>query len=142
MNAILTNQPIRLEDLGIDSGHGAEQGAQVLFLGKVRATNAGKRVLAVSYDAFGPLAERTLGEICREAEAKCPGLTARVWHRIGRLEVGEISVAIVVSSPHRREAYEASRSMIDEIKHRAPIWKKEHYEDGETEWLQGHALCH
>lgn len=119
-----------------------EMGAQVLFTGVVRATNHGRRVIAISYDAFSPLAEITLARVCEEARAISGGLlNAVVIHRRGRLEVGEASLAIGVSAPHRAEAYEASRHIIEEIKVRAPIWKKEHYENGETEWLRGHALC-
>ncbi len=122
--------------------HDAEHGAQVLFAGAVRATNDGKRVKAVSYDVYSPLAETTFGEIAREAQARCEDpLRIVVIHRRGKLGIGELSVAIGVSSPHRAEAYEASRYVIEQIKTRAPVWKKEHYEDGETEWLRGHALC-
>lgn len=120
----------------------SEMGAQVLFSGVVRAMNNGKRVVAVSYDAFLPLAETTLARIAEEARAITDGLLkVIVIHRRGKLEVGEASVVIGVSSPHRAEAYEASRYIIEEIKVRVPIWKKEHYENGETEWLRGHALC-
>ena len=117
-------------------------GAQVLFLGNVRDWNLGRRVVAVSYDAFAPHAEKTLKEICLEAAAKWgPGLGMIVHHRTGRLQVGEASVGIAVGSVHRDEAYQASRYIIEELKERAAIWKKEHYEDGESEWLKGHALC-
>ncbi|MCM2279943.1 MAG: molybdenum cofactor biosynthesis protein MoaE [Oligoflexia bacterium] len=121
-----------------DPGHGAE----TLFLGVVREHNLGRKVLGVSYDAFAPLAETVLREICKEARARWgESLKFAVTHRTGRLDVGEISVAIAVGSRHRDEAYQASRYVIEELKIRAPIWKKEHYEDGESEWLKGHALC-
>ncbi len=121
-----------------DCGHGA----QTFFLGVVRDHNFGKRVVAVSYDAFAPLAEKTLRDICLEARGKWgAGLRFAVVHRTGRLGVGEASVAVAVGSPHRAESYEASRYVIEELKVRVPIWKKEHYENGETEWLRGHALC-
>ena len=98
--------------------------------------------MAVSYDAFVPLAEQILKEIADEA-CKQWGEDLRIFiqHRTGRLEPGEVSVAIGVSSMHRNESYLASRYIIEQIKVRAPIWKKEHYENGETEWLKGHALC-
>ena len=117
-------------------------GVQVVFSGIVRNINHGKKVIAVSYDAFVPLAVKSFREICEEANSKfdLPVRTAIV-HRIGKLEVGEISIAIVVGSRHRDAAYVASRYIIEQIKVRSPIWKKEHYEDGETEWLKGHALC-
>jgi molybdopterin synthase catalytic subunit len=117
-------------------------GAEVLFLGAVRDLNLGKSVLAVSYDAFAPHAEATLRDICQEALAKWgPDLGMVVHHRTGKLNVGEISVAIAVGSRHRDEAFQASRYIIEELKERAAIWKKEHYLDGDSEWLKGHALC-
>jgi molybdopterin synthase catalytic subunit len=119
-------------------GHGAE----VSFFGIIRELNQGRKVRAVSYDIFVPLAEATFREIAQEALSKCgDSLRLLLIHRKGRLEVGEVAVAVVVSGPHRGETYEASRLIIEAIKHRAPIWKKEHYEDGESEWVQGHALC-
>ncbi len=121
-----------------NSGHGAE----ILFLGNIRDFNQGRRVKAVAYEAFIPLAKKTFYEICEEAQKRWgSSLCAVVTHRVGKLQVGEASVVIGVSLPHRGEAYQASRYIIDELKHRAPIWKKEYYEDGESEWLQGHALC-
>lgn len=118
------------------------QGAQSYFFGSVRESNHGKKVVAVSYDAFAPLAENTIIEICNEAQSQWgPNLIMAVFHRIGQLNVGDISVGIGVSSPHRNESFLACRFIIEQIKLRAPIWKKEHYEGGETEWLKGHALC-
>lgn len=117
-------------------------GAQNFFFGAVRERNAGRDVVAVSYDAAIPLAEQVLDEITQEAlTAWGSTLQICVLHRVGKLKVGELSVAIGVSSMHRDEAYKASRFIIEQIKIRAPIWKKEYYSDGETEWLKGHALC-
>ena len=117
-------------------------GAQNFFFGSVRGRNAGRDVIAVGYDAAIPLAQQTLQEIAAEAISKWgASLKICIIHRVGKLLVGEISVGIGVSSPHRDEAYLASRYIIEQIKMRAPIWKKEFYADGETEWLKGHALC-
>lgn len=137
----LTSKPIdpcQIQRLLSDPSHGA----QLLFHGVVRNINHGRQVQAVSYDAFRPLAESCFQEICQEATERW-GKTLQVAliHRVGRLEVGEVSVSIAVGLPHRDEAYQASRYIIEELKKRAPIWKKEHYIDGESEWLQGHALC-
>lgn len=144
MNGIrvaVTDEPIDAAKVAAELAD-REMGAQVLFTGVVRATNHGKRVVAVSYDAFSPLAETTLAKICEEARtASGSPMIVIVVHRRGKLAVGEASVVIGVSSPHRAEAYEASRYVIEEIKVRVPIWKKEHYENGETDWLRGHALC-
>ncbi|MEY4615440.1 MAG: hypothetical protein RJB66_400 [Pseudomonadota bacterium] len=119
-----------------------QHGAQNYFFGAVREVNLGKTVMAVSYDAYAPLGEKILREIAREAQDHWgKDLRIYVQHRVGQLAVGEVSVGIGVSSLHRDESYMASRFIIEQIKIRAPIWKKEHYEDGETEWLKGHALC-
>jgi molybdopterin synthase catalytic subunit len=117
-------------------------GAQVVFRGVVRNHNQGRAVTAVSYDAFVPLTERVFGEIAAEARARWGGgLSLTILHRTGRLAVGEASVVVAAASPHRGESFEAARYVIDELKTRAPIWKQEHYVDGESEWLPGHALC-
>jgi molybdopterin synthase catalytic subunit len=146
----ITSAPIDVASAlrSISSGEGAlglatrGHGGQNFFLGRVRAQNHGKNVVAVSYDAFEPLACRVFETLILEARAKWgQGIVAQIVHRVGRLEVGEVSVWIGVSAPHRDEAYQASRYLIEQIKLRAPVWKKEHYENGETEWLKGHALC-
>lgn len=117
-------------------------GGEIVFLGKVRNHNLGKKVLGVSYDAFAPLTEKIFLQLCQEAQAQWgQELDIVLVHRIGRLDIGDVSVAIAVDSKHRDEAYQASRYVIEELKVRAAIWKKEHYEDGDSEWLQGHALC-
>jgi molybdopterin synthase catalytic subunit len=137
----LTPEPIDpalVQGLLSDPRHGA----QLLFHGVVRNTNHGRQVQAVSYDAHPALAETCFREICQEASGRWgETLQVALIHRVGRLEVGEISVSIAIGLPHRDEAYQASRYVIEELKKRAPIWKKEHYIDGESEWLQGHALC-
>jgi molybdopterin synthase catalytic subunit len=116
-------------------------GAQVLFWGLVRDLHDGRRVTAVTYDAFRPLAEATLRDIALEAQARFGSdLHVAVFHRVGRLAVGEASVAIGVGSPHRDAAYHASRHVIEQIKVRLPVWKQEHYCDGDSAWLKGHSL--
>lgn len=118
-------------------GHGATN----LFLGTVRERNSGKKVIAVSYDAFTPLAERVLIDISGEARAQWgPELDIFIVHRVGLLMVGEVSIAIAVGAAHRDESYQASRYILEQVKLRAPIWKQEHYDDGRSEWLKGHAL--
>lgn len=117
-------------------------GALSSFLGVVRNHNHGKKVVAVAYDAFEPLACEILRQIGREAQDRWgQEIGFLIVHRTGRLEVGEASVLIAAQAPHRDEAYQASRYVIEELKKRTPIWKKEYYENGETEWLKGHALC-
>ena len=117
-------------------------GAMNLFLGRIRNNNLGKNVMGVSYDIFDPLACELFKTLCDEARQKCEqNLKCYIEHFKGYLDVGGISVIIAVGSPHRQEAFEACHFLIEELKHRAPIWKKEHYLDGETEWVKGHSLC-
>jgi molybdopterin synthase catalytic subunit len=113
----------------------ASDGAALLFLGVVRDHNDGRPVGHLDYDAYAVMAERVLGEIVAEASSRWRVGRMAVVHRIGRLGVGEPSVAIAVAAPHRAEAYEASRYVIEELKKRAPIWKREGYVDGEERWL-------
>jgi molybdopterin synthase catalytic subunit len=115
----------------------AEDGAALLFVGVVRNHNDGREVGHLSYDAYEEMAARVLEQIVAEAEGRWEIGRAAVVHRIGRLEIGEASVAIAVAAPHRGEAYEASRYVIEELKKRVPIWKREGYVDGEAEWLGG-----
>jgi molybdopterin synthase catalytic subunit len=117
-------------------------GASNTFTGVVRNLNHGRQVSAVSYDAYIPLAEKVLKEIALEAQAKWANNSSIfIQHRIGKLLVGELSVIIVVHTPHRDESFLMCRYVIEELKVRVPIWKKEFYIDGETEWLKGHELC-
>jgi len=105
----------------------------------VRAVHAGRRVKAVEYDAFAPLAARELARIAAEAERRWPVRLA-LEHRLGRLRVGEASVVVAAGSVHRAEALAACRWAIDAVKRRVPVWKKEHYVRGAGRWLPGCAL--
>jgi len=116
-----------------------KHGAVASFVGTVRSAHAGRVVKAVSYDCFVPLAEKELARIKAAAERRWPVRVA-VAHRNGRLRVGEASVAISAGSGHRAEAFEACRFVIEEIKRRVPVWKKEHYTKGDGRWLAGCAL--
>ncbi len=117
-------------------------GATSLFVGTVREFNQGKTVLGVSYDVFTPLAKRAFAAICAEARDKWgEELSCYVVHGKGRLPVGGVSVVIAVGAAHRDEACKACRYVIEQIKHRAPIWKLEHYRDGDSRWTQGCQLC-
>ena len=119
---------------------GADQdGASLLFLGVVRDHNDGRSVGGIRYDTYEEMAADVLSEIVSEAAQSAGTDRVAAVHRIGELGVGEVSVAIAVSSPHRAEAYEASRYIIEEIKKRLPVWKKERYGDGAEEWVEGRA---
>jgi molybdopterin synthase catalytic subunit len=112
-------------------------GAAVLFLGTVREQNDGRPVSGMRYDAFVEMAGPVLGEIATEAAARAGTDRIAVLHRVGELTVGEVSVAIAVSSPHREAAFDAARYIIEQIKQRLPVWKQEHYVAGDARWLDG-----
>lgn len=117
-------------------------GALCSFAGQIRDHNLGKKVVGVSYDVFEPLAVTLMQQICRDAQQQTTEpLHLFVEHFKGKLAVNEASVVIATSSPHRDEAFQACRHIIEEIKHKVPIWKQEHYVDGNSEWVKGHALC-
>ena len=126
-------------DLAEVLGHvGAdEDGAGLLFVGVVRDHNEGRSVGGVCYDAYEEMAVAVLSEIAAEATQVVGTDRVAVVHRVGELVIGDISVAIAVSSPHRAQAYEGSRYVIEEIKKRLPVWKKERYSDGVEEWVAG-----
>jgi molybdopterin synthase catalytic subunit len=110
-------------------------GAAVLFVGTVRETNDDRAVLGMEYSAYVPMAEKTLAEIASEAQQLFNTGHIVVQHRVGELELGEASVVIAVAHPHRASAFDAARYVIEELKRRVPIWKKEHYVDGTREWV-------
>jgi molybdopterin synthase catalytic subunit len=110
-------------------------GGVCLFLGVVRNENAGRPTTRIEYEAYGPMAETELERVARDVELEWPGVQVRARHRVGTLEVGEASVAIVASTPHRADAFAACRAAIDRIKRTVPIWKKEFHPDGTSEWV-------
>ena len=117
-----------------------EDGALCVFTGVVRNHNDGKQVLYLEYEGYEEMVVSIFDEIAREAKEKFGVTRVRIVHRLGRMEIGETSVAVAVSSPHRGEAFEACRFAIDTLKHKAPIWKKEFYADGSS-WLEGPGGC-
>ena len=120
-----------METVGSD-----EAGAISLFAGVVRNNNLGRNVEYLEYDAYPPMAERKMEEIAAEVRDRWPVTGIAMLHRTGRLEIGEASVMIAVSSPHRADAIEACHYAIDRLKAIVPVWKKEVFEGGE-EWLEG-----
>jgi len=111
-------------------------GAVVTFLGLVRNHNMGRRVRYLEYEAYEPLALKAFGRIAEEIAERWPSARMALHHRIGRLEVGEASIAIVVRSPHRGDAYAACRYAIERVKQIAPIWKREFFDGGDV-WIEG-----
>ena len=110
-------------------------GAYAGFEGWIRNENEGHRVLRLEYEAYEPLAITEGETVIAEAKAKYPVLHAHCVHRSGLLEIGECAVWVGVSSAHRDEAFQACRYIIDQVKVRLPIWKKEHYENGDSGWV-------
>jgi molybdopterin synthase catalytic subunit len=136
VHAAIVHEPI--ETAEVLSRVGArEDGAILLFLGMVRDHAEGRPVTGMTYEAYEEMATPVLREIAQEAAQRIGSDRVAVVHRVGELSIGDVSVAIAVSSPHRAESYDASRYVIEEIKKRLPVWKKEHYTDGVQEWVEG-----
>ena len=116
-------------------------GAVVTFLGTTRRTSMGKTVLYLEYEGYVPMAMKKLREIADEVSDKWPIQDISILHRIGRLEIEDISLVVAVASPHRKEAFQACGYVVDRIKETVPIWKKEVFEDGQV-WVgcQSHAV--
>ena len=134
MRTAIVERPIDGSALLAEVGH-ARNGATILFVGTVRDMNDGARVSGLDYSAYAGMAERELGAIAAEASRRWQTDDIVAEHRIGSLGLGEASVAIAVAHPHRGEAYDASRYIIEELKKRLPIWKREHYLDGPSQWV-------
>jgi molybdopterin synthase catalytic subunit len=110
-------------------------GAVVTFLGTVRDLTGDRVTVALDYEAYPAMAEKKMAEIERETRARWPVGDMAMIHRLGHLDVGAVSVAVAVSCPHRAQAFEACRYAIDRLKELVPIWKKENWSDGTTEWV-------
>ncbi len=129
----LTEQPIDPATLAAAVGAPGHGGC-CTFLGTVRDRHRGREVVELEYSAYGPMAEATIATIVAEAEARWPVRVAAA-HRVGRLQVGETAVTVVAAGAHREEAFAACRHVIEELKHRAPIWKRERFADGTESWV-------
>lgn len=129
----ITHSPISVEET-IKKVSRREAGAITTFLGTVREFTKGKRTVSLEYQAYEPMALKMLCQIGDEIKKKWPDAITAITHRVGKLDIAEIAVVIVVSSPHRNVAYEANEYAIERIKQIVPIWKKEIWEDG-TKWI-------
>lgn len=133
----VTTEPLDLPGLTQELAKTASaDGAVTSFAGLVRDHNQGRRVSFLEYEAYEPLAVKTLTRIVEESRAHWPAARLAVHHRVGRVEIGEASIIIVAASPHRAEAFAACRYMIERVKQIVPIWKHEHFEGGDV-WLEG-----
>jgi molybdopterin synthase catalytic subunit len=130
----LTHEPIDTAEIVRRAGH-PEAGAVVLFLGTTRELTDGRQTVALDYEAYEEMARRRLAELETEARQRWPVIECIVVHRLGHVPVGEASVAIAVSTPHRGDAFAAGQWLIDSLKRDVPIWKREEWADGTTEWV-------
>lgn len=130
----LTEQPIDFTAL-TESVRDHRAGAVVLFLGTVREFTGDQQTTSLNYEAFPEMAKSSMEQLEVEARERFPVTDVAISHRFGHLQLGEISVAIAVSAPHRGQAFEAGKWLIDTLKERVPIWKQENYIDGRTEWV-------
>ena len=117
-------------------------GASIVFYGTVRENNENKKVTGITYDAHNEMVVKSFKEIYNEVDEKLKIKSKAVFieHVKGYVGLGEVSIIIAVACPHRAEAYTLSRYIIEEIKKRSPIWKKEHYQNKESEWLKGNPI--
>lgn len=130
----LTTAPIEHSSL-TEQVRRPHAGAVVTFLGTVRDLTDGRRTQSLDYEAYSGMAEAKLAAIEQEVRARWPVGDILMVHRVGHLEVGEVSVAVAVSCPHRDQAFDACRYAIDRLKDVVPIWKRENWADGTTEWV-------
>ncbi|QDT93775.1 molybdenum cofactor biosynthesis protein MoaE [Gimesia algae] len=129
----ITDQPIDYAAI-TEQVRSNECGAVVLFMGTVREMTAGKQTVALDYEAYPEMADQMMQQLIDEARDQWDVHAIAIEHRVGHLTLGEISVAIAVSSAHRKEAFAAGHFLIDRLKEIVPIWKKENWSDGTTEW--------
>jgi MoaE-MoaD fusion protein len=130
---LLSEEPLSLDRV-VDEVRSDDAGAIATFTGTTRIRSRGRAVTHLDYEAYEGMAERVMAEIAETVQARYDVTAVAIHHRVGRVGIGETSVVIAVSSPHRHDALAACKDAIDELKERAPLWKKEVYEDGE-EWI-------
>ncbi len=132
----ITDQPIQVQSC-MDAVQSERAGAVDVFIGTVRNHNKNKEVIRLEFEAFDAMAVKKMKELAEEASRRWPVEKIAIVHRKGILEIGDIAVVIAVATPHRKDAFDACRWVIDTLKEVVPIWKKEMYENGE-EWLEAH----
>ncbi|WP_282784227.1 MULTISPECIES: molybdenum cofactor biosynthesis protein MoaE [unclassified Nocardia] len=130
--ARISDQPLNPDEVE-RAVSGPEHGAVVVFTGKVRDHDGGQSVSALEYSAH-PEAERFLRQVCAEV-AEARGLPVAAVHRIGPLTIGDLAITVAVAAPHRAEAFTVCADLVDRIKHEVPIWKRQRFADGMSEWV-------
>jgi molybdopterin synthase catalytic subunit len=135
MTARLTTRPLDVATL-LATVQSEANGGTALFLGTVRRSAEDGDVAGIAYSAYEAMAEEELGRIVSEAREHWPEAAVEVRHRLGYVATGEASVAVAAAAPHRADAFAACRWVIDEVKRRAPIWKKEHLDGGAAHWVE------
>lgn len=131
--AQVTNEPINLQEL-LARAEDPKAGAAVIFSGTVRNHSHGKSVSHLDYEAYIPMAEKIVKSVIEDAQKQWELHSVICMHRVGSVAVGESAVVVITCSSHRDDAYKANRYIIDRVKHEAPIWKKEFFTDGSSEW--------
>jgi len=134
MRSAIVHRPIDAAALSEEVA-AATNGATAIFLGTVRSSNDGRDVNGIEYSAYDVMAVREMDTILEEAAQRYGIVGGVIEHRVGELTVGETSIGVAVAAPHRGAAMDALRFVVDQTKHRAPIWKLEHYADGTREWI-------
>ncbi|MCR6095746.1 molybdenum cofactor biosynthesis protein MoaE [Salipaludibacillus agaradhaerens] len=129
----ICQEPIKIEEV-VAKVEDRNAGAITTFIGTVREMTKGKKTVFLKYDAYIPMAEKKLSQIGDEIKASFPEAKVAITHRVGSLNISDIAVVIAVSTPHREDAFTGSKYAIERIKEIVPIWKKEHWEDGEK-WI-------
>jgi molybdopterin synthase catalytic subunit len=130
----ITNAPIDAEAV-LRLVASPKAGAVTLFLGTTREFTDGRKTASLDYECYGEMARNKLAELERDARARWPLIECAIIHRVGHVAVGEASVAVAVSTAHRGAAFEAAEWLIDTLKQVVPIWKKENWTDGQSEWV-------
>lgn len=130
----ITNEPIDPQAV-LESVRSPMAGAIVLFLGVARQFTAGRETRALDYQCYSQMAEQKLAELEAEARRRWPLTAVTLVHRVGHLQIQDISVAVAVSAAHRQDAFQAGQWLIDTLKEVVPIWKQEHWADGTSEWV-------
>lgn len=137
----ITTQPIDFAQV-TNSVRSPAAGAVVLFMGTVREFTGDVQTSSLEYESYPQMAVQSMQQLAAEAQQKWPLVSVSMVHRTGHLDLGEIAVAVAVSAGHRREAFEAGHWLIDTLKEKVPIWKKERYADGTTEWVHPDTVPH